>query len=177
MQYDRYEKLIVVDKGVELINWPDEVPFINASDVGSMHTLRKLHDALTISNMDKRCRWVMLSEDEWAKRTDAFHEATADLPPKKRKRKVQEPESDSDSSENGNEAAPLKKVRRTKPSGKENDATKASEMTKKRRKGTGQRKTRGKGSSDKGVPTVSVEQAANGTAESIVPPLAPVSGN
>jgi hypothetical protein len=66
MQYDRYEKLIVVDKGVELINWPDEVPFINASDIGSMHTLRKLHDALTMSNIDKQCHWVMLSEDEWA---------------------------------------------------------------------------------------------------------------
>ncbi|KAF8577283.1 hypothetical protein K439DRAFT_1622214 [Ramaria rubella] len=33
MHYDTYEKLIVVEKGVELLNWPDDVPFANPSEI------------------------------------------------------------------------------------------------------------------------------------------------
>ncbi|KAF8585661.1 hypothetical protein K439DRAFT_1615793 [Ramaria rubella] len=36
MQFDQYEKLIIVDKGVALFNWLDDIPFVNASEIGSI---------------------------------------------------------------------------------------------------------------------------------------------
>ena len=81
MQYDRYEKLIVVDKGVELVNWPDNLPFVNASEIGSLHSLHLLLIALTHEDIDKHCLWVQLSEEEWALRKMAYYNAEAEHPP------------------------------------------------------------------------------------------------
>jgi len=80
MQYDRYEKLIVVDKGVELVNWPDNLPFVNASEIGSLHSLHLLLIALTHEDIDKCCLWVQLSEEEWALHKTAYYNAQADHP-------------------------------------------------------------------------------------------------
>ena len=99
MQYDRYEKLIVVDKGVELINWPETVPFVTASSIGSLQTLHQLLDALTHPEEEKRCRWVNLSQEAWAARKEAWKAAMLQAEPRKRKRKVMEPEESGSSSE------------------------------------------------------------------------------
>jgi len=53
MQYDHYEKLIVVDKGVELVNWPNNLPFANASELGSLHSLHLLLIVLTHVDTNK----------------------------------------------------------------------------------------------------------------------------
>jgi hypothetical protein len=87
MHFDRYDKLIVAERGVELINWPAGVPFVNASEIGSLHTLRVLRAALTLNN-DQRCRWEVLSEEEWEKRKAAQQVAEAEAAPPKRKRKA-----------------------------------------------------------------------------------------
>ena len=79
MQFDRYEKLIVVAKGVELVNWPATVPFVNASEIGSIHTLRHLHSTLTHNNVDQRCHWVTLSEEEWNRRKTLYYDARPSL--------------------------------------------------------------------------------------------------
>jgi len=47
MQYDCYERWIVVDKGVELVNWPNNIPFVNASEIGSLHSIHLILIALT----------------------------------------------------------------------------------------------------------------------------------
>ena len=46
MPFDKYEKLIMIEKGVKIINWPQDVTFVNASNIGSFHDLHKLWDAL-----------------------------------------------------------------------------------------------------------------------------------
>src|SRR5882672_1892851 len=81
MQYDCYEKLIVVDKGVELVNWPDNLPFVNASEIGLLHSLRLLLIALTHEDINKCCQWVQLSEEEWALHKMAYYNAEAENPP------------------------------------------------------------------------------------------------
>ena len=90
MQFDRYEKLIVVAKGVELVNWPATVPFVNASEISSIHTLQHLHSTLTHNNVDQRCHWVTLSEEEWNRCKTLYYDAEAI--PQKRKQKAWEDE-------------------------------------------------------------------------------------
>ena len=67
MQYGKYEKLIVVGKGVELINWPDMIPFVNASGIRSLHNLHLLHTTLTLEEIGQHCHWVTISKEEWEK--------------------------------------------------------------------------------------------------------------
>jgi len=55
MQYGKCEKLKVVEKGVELINWPNAVPFMNALEIGSLHTLHLLHTTLTLDDINQHC--------------------------------------------------------------------------------------------------------------------------
>src|SRR5882672_2855928 len=81
MQYDNYEKLIVVDKGVELVNWPNNLPFVNASEIGLLHSLHLLLIALTHEDINKCCQWVQLSEEEWALCKTAYYNAEAEHPP------------------------------------------------------------------------------------------------
>jgi hypothetical protein len=145
MQYDRYEKLIVVERGVELINWPDDVPFVNASDIGSWHTLRRLQTALTLDDFDTRCRWVTLSEEDWAKRKEAFFAALANAEPVKRKRKTKAraAEESNDESADEEEERPTKQAKRKKTSGKENDAPGGTEKGHKGGKGKGKSRAEG----------------------------------
>ncbi|KAF8576040.1 hypothetical protein K439DRAFT_1623142 [Ramaria rubella] len=75
MQFDRYKKLLVVEQGIELVNWPEDVPFVNASEIGSAHTLERLLTALTLDDSDKWCHWVNLSKEEWEKRKTAYYDA------------------------------------------------------------------------------------------------------
>jgi len=102
MQYDHYEKLIVVDKGVELVNWPDNLPFVNASEISLLHSLRLLLIALTHEDINKRCQWVQLSEEEWALCKMAYYNAEAENPPHTRKSTmhVQDEANESDSPSN-----------------------------------------------------------------------------
>ena len=136
MQYEEYEKLIVVDRGVEIINWPDDIPFVNASDIGSLHTLSRLLMALR-QDREKQCRWVTLSAEEWEKRKDAYLETQALIEPRKRKqgapREPAETQSESEHLLDGEveESRPKKKGRK----GKENKGNSASAALSKSKKG------------------------------------------
>ncbi|KAF8574626.1 hypothetical protein K439DRAFT_1624170 [Ramaria rubella] len=72
MHYDKYEKLIVVEKG----------------------SLQGLHDLLTAlkhDDADKQCHWVTLAKEDWEKQIAAYEEAQAVAEPWKRKRKAHAP--------------------------------------------------------------------------------------
>ncbi|KAF8574811.1 hypothetical protein K439DRAFT_1624061 [Ramaria rubella] len=135
MQYDCYEKFIVIEKGVKLINWPADIPFVNASAISLVHSLRHLFKALTLDDEELQCHWVHLSEEEMDKRREAYYEAEDAKSPRKWKRKVREEQSDSDSSGSeapnaeGSNAPPAKKSRGSNR-GKENDAAAANEKKK-----------------------------------------------
>ncbi|KAF8509745.1 hypothetical protein JB92DRAFT_3144615 [Gautieria morchelliformis] len=104
MQFERYEKIIVVGRGVEIINWPDGVPFVTSSEIGSLHDLHRLQTALTLDDADKRCRWATSSETDWENRKAAYYEAADKAPPKKRKRQVRAESEEDLSSDEGNAA-------------------------------------------------------------------------
>ncbi|KAF8586500.1 hypothetical protein K439DRAFT_1659604 [Ramaria rubella] len=192
MQYDRYEKLIMAEKGVELINWPDDIPFVNASEIGSMITLRRLLTALTLDNVENQCRWVKLSEEEWDKRREAYYEVEATKGPRKRKRKQVEVEEDSDSSSSSSSnaeanPAPAKKSRKTTgKAGKENVPAGANAKKKDATKGKGKVEKakpsgkKGSGSrSKKGKDTAAVSQETAGANSNVqdTRPLAPGTAN
>ncbi|KAF8577080.1 hypothetical protein K439DRAFT_1622361 [Ramaria rubella] len=116
MQFEWYEKLIVIDKCVKLVNWPEGILFINASDIGSLHDLKRLLKALTLEDYKDRCHWVTLSEEEWQQHQKAYYDANALAKPKRRKRKgraAAQSDSDGDSSDSENkEARPRNVLRR-----------------------------------------------------------------
>ena len=149
MQYDRYEKLIVIDKGVELINWPEDIPFVNASNIGSLHTLHRLIAVLTHEDDEKRCRWVQLAADELEARTKTYYNKAI---PQKRKRKVDLTQDDGNSEseemreneESTNEARPSKQLRTGESSGAV-DALHGGKDLSQGRKGTGNGKGTTKG--------------------------------
>ncbi|KAF8587115.1 hypothetical protein K439DRAFT_1614547 [Ramaria rubella] len=157
MQYDRYEKLIVAEKGVELINWPDDIPFVNASEIGSMITLWHLFTALTLDNVENQCCWVNLSEEEWDKRHEVYYEVKAMKGPWKQKWKQVEVEEGSDlssSSSSNAEAnpAPVKKSHKnTGKAGKENVSAGANAKKKDAMKGKGKAADKAKPSGKKGL--------------------------
>ena len=101
MQYDRYEKLIVVERGVELIYWLKDIPFVTCSNIGSIHTLDHLLAALHDNDNDKRCHWVRLSEETWEARKATWYAGMAKAIPSKRKQKTIPVESDSASDSDG----------------------------------------------------------------------------
>jgi len=130
MHFERYEKLIVVEKGVEFVHWPDSVPFVNSSHISSIQLLRRLHAALTQDAVEQRCRWVVLSEESWEKRKVAYYDAEAEVVPHKRKRVCVAPlceESNRDSECSDDEAdeldaevvRPLKRSRKVRVVAKE----------------------------------------------------------
>lgn len=86
MQYEKYDKLIIVGRGVKLINWPEDIAFTNLSEISSFPALQKLHTALAADNFEKRCRWVKLGEEEWAEYKKQMMEKllTNPLPTRKR---------------------------------------------------------------------------------------------
>jgi len=88
MQFDRYEKLIVIARGVELVNWPDSVPFLNVSEIGSIHSLHHLHNALTHDNLDEHCHQVTLSEEDWEMCKKAYNDAEDEVMPCTHKHKA-----------------------------------------------------------------------------------------
>ena len=149
MQYDRYEKLIVIDKGVELINWPEDIPFVNASNIGSLHTLHRLIAALTHEDDEKRCRWVQLAVDELEARPKTYYNKVI---PQKRKRKVDlthddgnsESEEMRENEESTNEARPSKQLRTGESSGAV-DALHGEKVLSRGRKGIGNGKGTTKG--------------------------------
>src|SRR5882672_10625821 len=141
MQFDRYEKLIVVARGVELVNWPDSIPFLNASKIGSIHSLHCLHNALTHENQDQHCRWVTLSEEDWEKHKKAHYDAEDRVVPCTCKCKACVADDDESSTSNQLDAEaawPSKRSAKATGSGKENDGLSASAGKKGRhgRKGT-----------------------------------------
>ncbi|KAF8573703.1 hypothetical protein K439DRAFT_1665703 [Ramaria rubella] len=173
MQFDRYEKLIVVDRRVQLVNWPEGIPFVNASEIGSFHDLERLLRALTHDDYEDRCCWVTLSQEEWQQCQEAYFDAHLSAEPKRTKRKgcaAAESESDGGSSDSKNrevQAGPSKRARKAKASSKENDGVVASAGKK---KGTGGAPKSAKKSMEKG----SGKGKAKKNKES---PLAPVNGN
>jgi hypothetical protein len=153
MHFEKYEKLIVVERGVELINWPHDVPFVNASAIGSFSALHKLWAVLGTNDDDKRCRWVQLSEVEWDKRVQASHASDGDVTLSKSKSKRTVADRSSESSDSGVEQVekPCKKMasgRKSKVTavGKENDAQATLDLhTNMKRKGARKSKEAGKG--------------------------------
>ena len=124
MQFDHYEKLIVVARGVKLVNWPNSVPFLNASEIGSIHSLHCLHNALTHDNQDQCYHWVTLSEEDWEKHKKAHYDAEDGVMPCTCKRKacVADDDESSTSDQLDAEAAwPSKISAKATRSGKEND--------------------------------------------------------
>lgn len=102
MKYEKYEKLIVFVHGVELINWPKDIPFVNPSDIPSFTGLEKLHMALTHSDLEYRCRWVKLDEDDWTERRKVISDGAfqQSLPAKKRPREQSKDTAQSETREN-----------------------------------------------------------------------------
>jgi hypothetical protein len=173
----------VVDRGVELINWPSEVPFVTASDIGSFHTLRQLLSTLNLDDSDKRCKWVTLSEEEWEKRKAAYYKADGQAQPTKRKQKQALLEcSDGSESDNGTDAdraKAVKKRRKYKAHNKENvTPTTSGKAT--RRNGKGGRAVAGD-KTVRGMTTKEVrkDKAAQQTvnSESADQPLTSANGN
>jgi len=78
MQYGKYEKLIVVEKGVELINWPNVLPFVDASDQ-ILHTLCLLHTTLILMTSARLPRGTISRGMGKAKNTYHTQEAEAQL--------------------------------------------------------------------------------------------------
>ena len=83
MHFEQYEKLILVEKGVELVHWLDSVPFINLSHISSIQLLCHLHAALTQDAVEQCCHWIMLSEESWEKCKVAYYDAEAEVVPHK----------------------------------------------------------------------------------------------
>ncbi|KAF8580521.1 hypothetical protein K439DRAFT_1619743 [Ramaria rubella] len=157
MQFERYEKLIVVDKRMKLVNWPEGIPFVNALDISSLHDLERLLKALTLEDYEDRCCWVTLSEEEWQQCQKAYYDAHASAEPKRRKRKgcVAQSDTDRDSDSENEEARPKKRSQKAKDTGKENDGDVASAGKQKKAgggapKGTGKGKGATKSRSQKG---------------------------
>jgi len=73
----------MVERGVELMNWPTDVPFINASDIGSFHQLCHLFATLTLKDFNVCCHWVTLSKDDWDNCHAAYYECEAQAQPHK----------------------------------------------------------------------------------------------
>jgi len=79
MHFEWYEKLIVVEKYVELVHWLDSVPFINSSHISSIHLLHHLHAALMQDAFEQHCHYVMLSEESWEREKMACYDAKAEV--------------------------------------------------------------------------------------------------
>ncbi|KAF8587052.1 hypothetical protein K439DRAFT_1659287 [Ramaria rubella] len=151
MQFNRYEKSIVVEKGVALINWPEDIPFKNASEIGSLHVLRRLLAVLSHDDPDERCQWVQLSKEEWEKRKDAYYKADDEAPLRTRKRTRRPAGSEYDGSEGESsddegavEPGPSKRSRK-QASEKENETPAGSSTDKAKEKRTGQKKVETEG--------------------------------
>ncbi|KIJ27005.1 hypothetical protein M422DRAFT_271824 [Sphaerobolus stellatus SS14] len=125
MHFSKYNKLIVAKHGVQLVNWPEKIPFVNSSNITSIHSLNALLIALIHSNAEKRCRWVKLTVEEWERRKEEVEETDRTAGPTQRKRKrncaIVNSEDESSESE-GEQQEPLpKKPKKAKTtSNKEN---------------------------------------------------------
>ncbi|KAF8498306.1 hypothetical protein BU17DRAFT_12913, partial [Hysterangium stoloniferum] len=71
MKYEQYMRL-VADHGIIIRNWPEEVPFMNPSKIGSLYHLRVLLEALCFPDSNQRCKWDQLSEDEWKTKREEY---------------------------------------------------------------------------------------------------------
>ncbi|EGN96036.1 hypothetical protein SERLA73DRAFT_59238, partial [Serpula lacrymans var. lacrymans S7.3] len=70
MVYKQYDQSIVATHGVKIIGWPEDVPFVNPSAIGTMAEIHKLQDAWKTGT----CHWVKLSSaqlQEHKKQLDA----------------------------------------------------------------------------------------------------------
>ena len=143
MHYDKYEKILVVERGVELINWPDDIPFVNASKITTIHTLQRLMTALTLEDIERRCHWVKLSEEEWKKRKEVYFEnETTSKKHQHKTKKVSDDSDDEEGKSDEEQRRPTKKKRvtnTTMPTGKENTITEGAGA------GAGTEKGKGKG--------------------------------
>ncbi|KAF8495024.1 hypothetical protein JB92DRAFT_2834855 [Gautieria morchelliformis] len=114
MHFNCYEKMIVVQHGVKLKNWPPDVPFVNASEIGSLHAPRRLFAALTSDDDEQRCQWVNLSQENWDQQKATWEAGELKAVPCKCKRKATVAEQDSASdeaeSDEEEEAPPKKKA-------------------------------------------------------------------
>ena len=71
MQYGNYERDLVLRYGVVLEGWPKEVPFVNASELGSsLPTLQRLLDALEKGT----CKFARLSKEDLQERKNKYEE-------------------------------------------------------------------------------------------------------
>ena len=60
MNYCNYQTAIIHTWGVKLVGWPDGIPFVNPSHLGTVADLRRIRDALR----DNACYWKALMATE-----------------------------------------------------------------------------------------------------------------
>ncbi|KAI0641355.1 hypothetical protein C8Q79DRAFT_881670, partial [Trametes meyenii] len=84
MEWARYDSL-VVEHGVELEGWPEDLPkkICNPSDIKTTAELAILHAALF--SEPPKCRWVRLSTEEWGARREKHRAEILDGKINKRK--------------------------------------------------------------------------------------------
>ncbi|KAF8515108.1 hypothetical protein BU17DRAFT_93798 [Hysterangium stoloniferum] len=102
MQYEQYMRL-VADHGIIIRNWPEEVPFMNPSKIGSLYHVRILLEGLCFPDSNQRCKWDQLSEDEWKTKREEYMRALGekDEEPAKKKKKVTKVSSDKENKPTG----------------------------------------------------------------------------
>ncbi len=83
MNYQNYEKSIVIHYGVKLIRWPEQIPFRTPSDIRTVPQLRLLRHVLQTTV----CQWTRLDETEMEELTESIlsREGNGEIVGKKRK--------------------------------------------------------------------------------------------
>ncbi|SJL18338.1 uncharacterized protein ARMOST_21924 [Armillaria ostoyae] len=83
MNYQNYEKSVVIRYGVKLIGWPEQIPFGTPSNIRTVPQLRSLRRALQTTV----CQWTRLDETEIEELTESIldHEGNGEIVGKKRK--------------------------------------------------------------------------------------------
>ncbi len=83
MNYQNYEKSIVIRYSVKLIGWPEQILFGTPSNIHTVPQLRLLQHALQTT----ACQWTRLHETEMEELTESIlsHEGNGKIVGKKRK--------------------------------------------------------------------------------------------
>lgn len=83
MNYENYQKSIVLKYKVKLNGWPNMIKFANPSHISTVDGIRSLRHAL----QSDTCQWVRLSDTEYAEYTDNIMQQEQSGQPVGRKRK------------------------------------------------------------------------------------------
>ena len=85
MCYVKYDWDIISKHKVKIVGWPEAVKFANPSEIGTINEIRKLCQALKLSE----CKWVTQSQRQQAAHTEmlTMKVAASELVVKKKKRR------------------------------------------------------------------------------------------